>query len=1340
MSLAGLLSTVSEQPQLRHALTAEPALPDEQRDLVATTALRPVITALLARQRFVLAVTATAREAEDLTAGLQSFLPEDAVALFPGWETLPHERLSPRSDTVGQRIAVLRRLKHPDGNNLKAVIAPVRSILQPIVAGLGDLEPVELRAGQDADPDEVITRLVEIGYSREDAVGKRGEIAVRGGILDVFPPTEEHPVRIEFFGDTVDEIRSFRVADQLSFEQAPHGLWAPPCRELLLTPGVRARAKELADQHPALAEILGKISDGITVEGMEAFAPVLADRMELLLDYVPLGGLVVSCDPERVRARAKELVTTSQEFLEASWVSAAAGGEAPIDLAGAAFQPIAKIRQSAADLGVPWWTLGPFGEEEPTVAAEPAHAYRGDTDKMVSDIRGWLSQDWRVVLVTEGHGPAQRLAEMLRGEGLGARLGDLDTEPEPAVPYVATGVLEQGFTWPDAKLALLTESDLAARGSGRPATRDMRRLPSKRRGGIDPLQLKPGDYVVHEQHGVGRYIEMTSRTAAGATREYLVIEYAPAKRGHPPDRLYVPTDQLDEVTKYTGGEAPTLHRLGGADWAKTKSRARKAVREIAAELIRLYSARMASPGHAFGPDSPWQRELEDAFPYVETPDQLGAIEDVKRDMERAVPMDRLICGDVGYGKTEIAVRAAFKAAQDGKQVAVLVPTTLLAQQHYNTFSERYSAFPVSVKAMSRFQSGSEVEETQRGLRDGTVDVVIGTHRLLSPETRFKRLGLVIIDEEQRFGVEHKEYLKRLRTEVDVLAMSATPIPRTLEMGVAGIREMSTILTPPEERHPVLTFVGAYDEKQVSAAIRRELLRDGQVFFVHNRVQSIRKVAARLAELVPEARIAVAHGQMNEHELEKIMVDFWERNFDVLVATTIVESGLDIPNANTLIVDRADAAGLSQLHQLRGRVGRGRERAYAYFLYPPEKALTETAHERLATVAQHTEIGAGMYVALKDLEIRGAGNLLGGEQSGHIAGVGFDLYVRMIGEAVRELKDDAPAERPEVRVELPVNAHVPHDYIPGEKLRLEAYTRIATIDSDEDITSVRKELRDRYGELPQPVENLLSVAALRFQARQAGLTDITLQGNHVRFAPVELPESREVRVQRLYPRTVLKTAVRTMLVPVPRYNLGGGSAPQAASFGGQPLRDTELLAWCAEVVRSVLAPLLGVPGVVPRVSRAGGLPVLRRVLTCAVGVGVVVLAAACSPVKMGAAATVGSDRITVTQLDDQVNAYNQVYPKYASQVQLTSSKIPGEVLSWLIRFQIWDQLAADNGITVTPSQVQTTLNQINASGKADAAESGVTDYSQDLLSACSKVIASMKSPVLPSRTMCLSLAN
>jgi transcription-repair coupling factor (superfamily II helicase) len=528
-------------------------------------------------------------------------------------------------------------------------------------------------------------------------------------------------------------------------------------------------------------------------------------------------------------------------------------------------------------------------------------------------------------------------------------------------------------------------------------------------------------------------------------------------------------------------------------------------------------------------------------------------------------MDRLICGDVGYGKTEIAVRAAFKAVQDGKQVAVLVPTTLLVQQHFGTFSERYAQFPVTVRALSRFQTDTEAKAVLEGLREGSVDIVIGTHRLFSSETKFKDLGLVIVDEEQRFGVEHKEQLKKLRANVDVLTMSATPIPRTLEMAVTGIREMSTITTPPEERHPVLTFVGPYEEKQIGAAIRRELLREGQVFYIHNRVESIDRAAARLREIVPEARIATAHGQMSEQALEQVVVDFWEKKFDVLVSTTIVESGIDISNANTLIVERGDNFGLSQLHQLRGRVGRGRERVYAYFLYPPEKPLTETAHERLATIAQHTEMGAGMYVAMKDLEIRGAGNLLGGEQSGHIAGVGFDLYVRMVGEAVadyrRQLETGGIEEEPplEVKIELPVDAHVPHDYAPGERLRLQAYRAIASANSEEDIKAVREELTDRYGKVPEPVENLLLVAGLRMLARACGVGEIVLQGNNIRFAPVELRESQELRLKRLYPGSVVKPAVHQVLVP----------RPKTAKVGGKPLVGRELLGWVGEFLASIL---------------------------------------------------------------------------------------------------------------------------------------------------------------------------
>ncbi|MCQ4044394.1 transcription-repair coupling factor [Streptantibioticus rubrisoli] len=1176
MSLSGLLDVVTQDPHLAEALKAAGDGTRPHLDLVGPPGARPfVIAALAARSgRPVLAVTATGREAEDLTAALRSLLPPDAVVEYPAWETLPHERLSPRSDTVGRRLAVLRRLAHPSKDDpstgpVSVVVAPVRSVLQPQVKGLGDLKPVSLRSGETADLGEVVDGLAAAAYARVELVEKRGEFAVRGGILDVFPPTEEHPLRIEFWGDDVEEIRYFKVADQRSLEVAEHGLWAPPCRELLLTDEVRRKAAELAESHPGLAELLGKIAEGIAVEGMESLAPVLVDDMELLLDVMPAGSVTVACDPERIRTRAADLVATSREFLEASWAATAGGGEAPIDLGAASLWSLADVRDRAREIGMAWWSVSQFAadaeldDDTLKLGMHAPETYRGDSARALADTKGWLADGWRAVYVTEGHGPAARTVEVLGNEGIAARLdADLPSAPEPSVVHVACGSIEHGFVHPELRLAVLTETDLSGQKS---ASKDMGRMPSRRRKTIDPLTLQSGDYIVHEQHGVGRYVEMVQRTVQGATREYLLVEYAPAKRGQPGDRLFVPTDQLEQITKYVGGEAPTLHRLGGADWTKTKARAKKAVKEIAADLIKLYSARMAAPGHAFGADTPWQRELEDAFPYAETPDQLTTIAEVKEDMEKSVPMDRLICGDVGYGKTEIAVRAAFKAVQDGKQVAVLVPTTLLVQQHFGTFSERYGQFPVNVRALSRFQTDTEAKAVLEGLKEGSVDVVIGTHRLFSSETRFKDLGLVIVDEEQRFGVEHKEQLKKLRANVDVLTMSATPIPRTLEMAVTGIREMSTITTPPEERHPVLTFVGPYEEKQIAAAVRRELLREGQVFYIHNRVESIDRAAARLREMVPEARIATAHGQMSEHTLEQVVVDFWEKKFDVLVSTTIVESGIDISNANTLIVERGDNFGLSQLHQLRGRVGRGRERGYAYFLYPPEKPLTETAHERLATIAQHTEMGAGMYVAMKDLEIRGAGNLLGGEQSGHIAGVGFDLYVRMVGEAVAdyraalesgEVQEEAPLE---VKIELPVDAHVPHDYAPGERLRLQAYRSIAAVNSEDDITAVREELTDRYGKLPEPVENLLLVAGLRLLARRAGVTDITLQGNNIRFAPVELRESQELRLKRLHPRSVIKPAVKQVLVP----------RPSTGTIGGKPVVGRELLQWTAEFLTTVV---------------------------------------------------------------------------------------------------------------------------------------------------------------------------
>jgi transcription-repair coupling factor (superfamily II helicase) len=1167
--LSALSDAVLADPVLAETL-ADPAHVGTL-DLTAPAGLRPfLVDGLVRAGRTVLLVTATGREAEELTEELRSLVDPAAIAYYPSWETLPHERLSPRSDTVGRRLAVLRRLRHPGVDaatgRLRVVVAPVRSILQPQVRGLGDLEPVDLEPGRTAALDDVVQRLADAAYTRVDLVEKRGEFAVRGGLVDVFPPTEQHPIRVEFWGDDVEEVRSFSVADQRTIEPVAR-LWAPPCRELLLTDDVRRRAAELGARHPQLAELTDKIAAGIAVEGMESLAPVLVDELELLIDVMPADTQVLVVDPERVRSRAHDLVATSEEFLGASWAAAAGGGKAPIDLGAASYRDLAEVHDHARELGIPWWTVSPFGLDEElvggpvrTVSAAPVDGYRGDIERAVTDLRGWVADGHRVVVTHPGHGPAQRLIEVLGEHDVAARLVEPDDDAtfDTGLVLVTTGTLTHGFVDDPRGLVLITGDDLSGQKT---ATRDQTRMPTRRKRQIDPLELNSGDYVVHEQHGVGRFVEMRQRDVQGATREYLVIEYGASKRGGPPDRLFVPADSLDQVTRYVGGEQPSLDRLGGADWAKRKGRARKAVREIAAELIKLYAARQATQGFAFGPDTPWQRELEDAFPFHETPDQLTTVDEVKADMRRTVPMDRLVCGDVGYGKTEIAVRAAFKAVQEGKQVAVLVPTTLLVQQHYTTFAERMGAFPVTIRALSRFQTDKEAREVADGLREGSVDIVIGTHRLLNPDIKVKDLGLIVVDEEQRFGVEHKEQMKRLRTSVDVLSMSATPIPRTLEMAVTGIREMSTITTPPEERHPVLTYVGGYEDRTVTAAIRRELLREGQVFFIHNRVQSIEKAAARLRELVPEARVGVAHGQMGEHQLEQVMLDFWEKRFDVLVCTTIVESGLDVSNANTMIIERADALGLSQLHQLRGRVGRSSERAYAYFLYPAEKPLTETAHERLATLAQHSDLGGGMAIAMKDLEIRGAGNLLGGEQSGHIADVGFDLYVRLVGEAVHEFRGDQEPELGEVRIELPVDAHLPHTYIPSERLRLEMYRRLAEVRSDDDVDQIRDELVDRYGEPPAEVASLLLVARFRARARLAGITEVTIAGRNVRFAPVELPESRVVRLQRLYPRSILKQQIGTLLVP----------RPQTEVIGGRPIDGVALLEWARTVLDTVVDP-------------------------------------------------------------------------------------------------------------------------------------------------------------------------
>ncbi len=1206
---------------LSRASTIERALGEALRsaDFSAPDGIdAPLLAGLLQRRTeaglapALLVVTATSREGEQVRTAIAPYLDGAEVLEFPAWETLPHERLSPSAETVGRRLHALRRMhdwQEAGSRHPLVVVASVRAALQPLADNLTAHAPIELvPGGRGYDLPEISRTLVDLAYARVDMVSRRGEFALRGGILDVFPPTADHPVRVEFFGDEVEELRAFSVADQRSLPEVVERVVLAPSRELLLTPAVRQRAREMVHEFPSMAGMLEKVAEGIPVEGMESLAPALLERLVPLAHYLPVGAAVAVLQPERVSGRAVSLAETNREFLGAAWSAATAGADAPIDLASGDFLTVRAFREAVlfSAPGEPdpqrvWWTFTNFdmgdaaavvaasagseaaeaasrlASEYVRVAADAMPSFAGNVAGAVEHVGQRLRDGWSLVVASEGQGLVERARDVLAEAGLAARTVEVvPDELEPGVAYLVRAGAARGFEVPEAKLGLVSEAEFYGRAAGYDARRATK-LAARRRNVVDPLQLKAGDFVVHQTHGIGRFVEMVQREVATgsrptgpsrragiaqqpkAVREYLVLEYAASKRGQAGDRLFVPTDQLDLLSRYVGGEAPSLSKMGGSDWAQAKGKARRAVRDIAVELVKLYSARMAAKGHAFGPDTPWQHELEEAFPFTETPDQLQTIDEIKADMERPIPMDRLLAGDVGFGKTEVAVRAAFKAIQDGKQVAMLVPTTLLVKQHFETFTERFAGFPVHVRALSRFQSDKEARETVAGLGDGTVDMVIGTHRILTEKVKFKDVGLVIIDEEQRFGVEHKDALKKLKTNVDILAMSATPIPRSLEMAVTGIREMSTLATPPEDRHPILTFVGPYSEQQVAAAIRREMLREGQVFFVHNRVSSINRVAAQLSELVPEARIAVAHGQLNEHVLEQIVNDFWERKFDVLVSTTIIETGLDISNANTIIIDRADKYGLSQLHQLRGRVGRGRERAYAYFLWDPAKPLSETAHDRLSTIAANNDLGSGMQVALKDLEIRGAGNLLGGEQAGHIAGVGFDLYLRMIGEAVSTFRGDVAEGQTELRLELPIDAHIPEEYVDSERLRLEAYQKLSAASGpaakDEQIGQVLDELVDRYGAPPEAVQNLVAVSRLRRLAQFAGLSDVIATGTKLRIGPANIPDSRRVRLERMYPGAKLVTASDVILVPFP---VRGGEMPG----------DADLIEWVTNLITAI----------------------------------------------------------------------------------------------------------------------------------------------------------------------------
>jgi transcription-repair coupling factor (superfamily II helicase) len=1043
-------------------------------------------------------------DAEELVDDLRLFT--DDVVLAPAWETLPFEHVSPNIATMALRAEARHRMsKEP-----VIVVASVRSAIQRL--GESPVRPFRAAAGDEMDLNDITLELAGLGYQRTDRVEARGEFAVRGGIVDLFPAQSEHPVRLDFWGDQIEEVREFSVATQRSLD-AVGEVVAYPAREVRPDPEMAARASELVKSEPWAASTWDRIAEEQLFPGIESWLPWLAgDRC--LIDDVPEGGHLVMVDPVRALDRCRDLVKEEAELAAAlapTWGEAApdAGDHPPL------FIDLEASIGSRRHLQMP---TTPTGPSDAKLEITVLDAVAGDPGSVASGLGRLLSKGITTVVAMDGDSAADRVARALSEEGLAIDRVDSLAAARSAVIPVG---IHKGFVAPVLGVAVLGEREIAGR---RRAHRKTGRARSQ--GPQQYRDLTEGDYVVHYQHGIGRFEGLVTRSMMGVERDYLVVAYAGS------DRLYVPVEQLAAVKRYTGGETPRVSRMGGKDWSEQKARVRKEVAAVAAAVVELHRQRALAVGHAYDPDSPWQRELEAAFPFEETHDQLRAIKDVKTDMEADRPMDRLVFGDVGFGKTEVAIRAAFKAVQNGRQVAVLCPTTLLAQQHHQTFSDRFGAYPVRVEVLSRFLTARQARRVVEGLATGEVDVVIGTHRLLSDDVVFKSLGLLVIDEEQRFGVGAKDAIKRLKVGVDVLTLTATPIPRTLEMALTGIRDVSHIRTPPEDRHPILTYVGPHDDQAVSAAIRRELLREGQVFYVHNRVQSIDHALARLRELVPDARYVVAHGQMSEGQLEQVMIDFWTHEYDVLVATTIIESGLDLPKVNTLIVERADLLGLAQLYQLRGRVGRSSQRAYAYLFHPADQSLSEEAHRRLEAIGEATDLGSGFQLALRDLEIRGAGSILGEVQSGHIAAVGFDLYAELVAEAVSEIEGRPIVQSgpPEVRIDLPVDAHIPDSYIEDQELRLEAYRRLAAATSPGEVDDVVAEWSDRFGPLPGEAGSLISLSRLRVEAIRVGLSEIVKLRNEIRMGPVDLKPSQEVRLERLKRGSVLRAREGVMYIP------------------------------------------------------------------------------------------------------------------------------------------------------------------------------------------------------------------
>ena len=1064
-----------------------------------------------------LIVTSTPSSAEQLKADLTLLVGADQCLLFPAYDLLAHEEAYEK-EVAGQRLFVLGKLLNAE----KVMVitswpALVRKVLPPEELA-AFVVPVQI--GVELGRDRFLRQLVTLGYNRVEKVDTPGEFSVRGDIVDLFPLERPDPLRIEFFGDEVDSLRTFNPETQKSIDKlastlvlpAREGLWtaeqftaaraqlkrAVDCQcQRLLKVGNEEKPQEAADLLlKRYAELVEKVENGLVFPGMDRLLPLVRADLTPVWTYLPAAHVVLH-EPVRgseyLRSLAEENARILGGFIERGLILPEETG------LYLSFNQIQAALAQRGSIQLASLNRSLKGSKVSSMQGFPmrmAPDYAGQFKKLVQDLKGRVEKRWTIVLGVSGAERRRSLAEALQAEELLTNDRPNQGGLNPGQIYLAPLPLSEGMELPTDQILLLTEAEIYGR----------RQRPKKTRArfskeGIkltDLGELSVGDYVVHLNHGIGRYLGIKKLEIDGAGREYLEIEYANQ------DRLFVPTDQIGLIQKYVGIEEnpPRINRLGGADWQKVKTRVQESIKEMADQLLVLYADRFMAKGYIYPPDTVWQKEFEEAFIYEETPDQLRVVDEIKKDMGSERPMDRLLCGDVGYGKTEVAMRAAFKAVTDGKQVAVLVPTTILAQQHFQTFNQRFSGYPVNISVLSRFQSPGEQEKIVQGLKQGTIDLVIGTHRLLSKDVTFKELGLLIVDEEQKFGVVHKERLKELKKNVDALTLTATPIPRTLHMSLIGIRDISVIETPPEDRFPIKTYVIEFNEEVIGEAIRREMERGGQVFFVYNRVKTIDRMAGYLQQLIPEARIEIAHGQMSEDQLEEVMLSFYEGASDILVCTTIIENGLDLPNVNTIIVYDADRLGLSQLYQLRGRVGRSNRVAYAYFTFRKDKLLTEAAEKRLATIRDFTDLGSGLKIAQRDLEIRGAGNLLGAEQHGHIEAIGFDLYCRLLEEAMKERRGQKQPDTPDPTIEVVVDAYIGDDYINDPAQKVEIYKKIAAITDLAEADEVEAEIEDRFGDLPTAVRNLLEISRLKVLAKKLGISGVTTERGDLvaRFLP------------------------------------------------------------------------------------------------------------------------------------------------------------------------------------------------------------------------------------------------